>query len=195
MIIMKTTMKRNILAALLFVATIGYADSGKTTFIDVKKVKVEFSSVKKGQTLEIKDEIGTTIYFERIQNNGGLSRTFDLTALENGNYSIELNKDFEIIIKPFTVKKGEVTFMADKEEIVFKPVIRTSENKLLISKYAFQNHQMDVKIYFEGNLIFSENIKGKNSLNRVYQLSADKRGPYDVVVNTDKKTYQESFNL
>lgn len=193
--IMKTTMKTNILAAILFVATISYANTDNTIFTNVKKVKVEFSSVKKGNTVEIKDETGVIIYFERIQNTGDFSRIFDLTALDDGNYAVELNKDFEIIIKPFAVNTGEVTFISEKEEVVFKPVIRTTENKLLISKYAFEKHQMDIKIYFEGTLIFTENLKGEKSLNRIYQLSADKKGAYNVVVNTNKKTYQENFNL
>jgi len=188
------TMKRNILTALLFASMTTFANT-TTTFDNIKRVKVEFTAVKKGHSLEIKDENGTTIYTEQIEKEGDFSRTFDLTALKDGNFTAELSKDFEIIVKPFTVEDGTVTFITESEKTIFKPILRKEENRILVSKYNFESTKLDVKIYFEDNLIHTEVLEGENFLNRVYALSKEERGSYRIVINTDGKSYEKSFNL
>ena len=193
---MKTTMKRNILAIVLFVATIGYANTDTKNFTaNAKRVKLEFSSVKKGHSVQIIDEKGIVIYFEKIQITGDFSKTFDLTALENGTFTAELDKDFEIIVKPFTVKNGTVTFLSESEKTIFKPIIRVDDNKVFLSKYNFENDKLDIKIYFENNLIHTETLEGKNSLNRIYSLSKVEKGSYTVSVNANDRSYSKKFNL
>ena len=193
---MKTTIKKTLLVALMFGTLLGYAkeNTEPTNIVEGKRVKVEFKSVKKGQTLTIKDENGITIHNREIQKNGNFSKVFDLSALKDGNYTIELNKDFEIIVKSFKIKSGFVTFLDDSSKL-FKPVIRSEDNLIMISKIAFNKKPLKVILYYNDDVILSETLKGGDILSRVYKLSKNYSGDYKVVVHTDKRMYVNDFSI
>jgi hypothetical protein len=190
--------KKNILVALMFGTLITNAnekDNKNNKEAKSSTVKVEFINVKKGQTLTIKNYNGLILYNSEIKNSGDYSRTFDFSALENGIYSAELNKDFEIVIKQFYVENGLVTFLHNKEEKIFKPIIRTEGELLLISKISFNNEPLKVTLYYNDETVLSETISGDNILERVYKLSEKEFGDYKVIVSSDERTYTKEFTL
>ena len=189
--------KKIILVALMFGTLITNAnEKDNTNYKEAKKtVKVEFNNVKKGQTLTIKNSNGLTVYNNEIKNSGDYSRTFDFSALENGIYSAELNKDFEIVIKQFYVENGLVTFLNNKDEKIFKPIIRTEGDLLLVSKINFNNEPLKVTLYYNDEAVLSETISGDKLLKRVYKLSEKEVGAYKVVVSSDERTYTKEFNI
>jgi len=175
---------------------INYANDKKNTtyVVEGKKVKVEFNAVKKGNKLTIKDSHDVIIFSQEIENSGNYSKIFNLSNLLKGDYTAELEKDFEIIIKNFSVLEGKVSFNGEKR--VFKPVIRTEKNKILISKIDFNKEPLKVALYFNGEVIYSETVKdNSNVLNRVYKLSKEERGNYTVVINTNDRNYVQNFNF
>ncbi|WP_249983603.1 hypothetical protein [Polaribacter sp. Z022] len=194
---MKTNMKSILLVALMFGTLISYAnnDTNSTDNKAKKTVKVEFKNVRKGQSLTIKNENGLKVYTQEITTSGNFSRTFDFSALENGVYTAELNKDFEIIIKEFYVKNGLVTFLNNSNTKLFKPVIRAKENLIYVSKLAFNNKPLNVVIYYNGEAILSDNVKGDDLLKRTYKLSENKKGEYKVFVSSDNRTYSKNFTI
>ena len=195
--IYKMKIKKIILVALMLGTLITNAnEKDNTNYKEAKKtVKVEFNNVKKGQTLTIKNSNGLTVYNNEIQNSGDYSKTFDFSALENGVYSAELNKDFEIVIKQFNVENGLVTFLNNKDEKIFKPIIRTEGELLLISKINFNNEPLKVTLYYNDEAVLSETISGDKLLQRVYQLSEKEVGAYKVVVSSDERTYTKEFTI
>ena len=193
---MKTIFKKYLVVTfMMLVTSINYANENTAVkIVDGKKVRIEFETVKKGHTLSIKDKNGTVIYSQEIENSGTYSKVLDLSKLEKGNYTTELEKDFEIIIKPFTVLDGQVSF--DEEKTIFKPVIRTENNLVLISKLAFDNQPLKIAIYYNDEVIFSETVTDeKNLLKRVYKLSKEEKGDYKVVINSNNRSYIKDFNI
>ena len=184
-------MKKIILVALMLGTLIGYATEDKNT-IDVK---VEFLNVKKGQTLNIKNNKGAVVYNTDIKNSGDFSKSFDFSTLKDGIYSAELDKDFEIVIKQFYVKNGLVTFLNNQDNIVFKPVVRNEKNILYISKLAFKKEPVKVTIYYKNEAILSEKTEGDQLLKRVYKLSENRIGNYKVIISTDDRTYVNNFTI
>uniref|UniRef100_UPI0013FD8E5E hypothetical protein n=1 Tax=Polaribacter sp. 20A6 TaxID=2687289 RepID=UPI0013FD8E5E len=136
-----------------------------------------------------------TIYKQVLQSSGNYAKTFDLTNLEDGLYRTELEKDFEIIVKKLEVKDGFVTFYKDENEIIFKPVIRTEGNLVMISKIEFEEKPLNVTLYYQNNIILSDEVSGEKVLNRVYKLSEFEKGTYKVVVNTNDRTYVKDFTI
>ncbi|MGJ8759988.1 MAG: hypothetical protein ACSHXA_05555 [Polaribacter sp.] len=189
--------KKIILVALMFGTLITNAnEKDNTNYKEAKKtVKVEFNNVKKGQTLTIKNSNGLTVYNNEIQNSGDYSKTFDFSALENGIYSAELNKDFEIVIKQFNVENGLVTFLNNKDEKIFKPIIRTEGELLLISKINFNNEPLKVSLYYNDEAVLTETLSGDKILKRVYKLSQKETGVYKVVISSDERTYSKEFKI
>ncbi|WP_341220445.1 hypothetical protein [Polaribacter atrinae] len=188
-------MKKIILVALMFGTLISYANENIDIKDAKKTVKVEFSNVKKGQTLNIKDHTGLVVYNDKIENSGDYSKTFDFSALEDGVYSFELIKDFEIVIKQFYVENGLVTFLDDNNEKVFKPIIRNEGQLLFISKISFNNEPLKVTLYYNDKAVLSETVSGDQILKRVYKLSEKEIGNYKVIVNSDDRTYIKEFKI
>lgn len=194
---MKTT-KRKVLVVVFMLATLfNYANEKKDSYntIDIKEVKVVFKNVKKGHTLTIKDEDGDLLHTENVNKNGNLTKVFDFSFLKNGNYKIELNKDFEIIVKPFNKISDKITFKIEAEKVIYKPVIRNDKNLIMLSKISFDKMPLKVTIYYDDNIILSETITSETIINRVYSLDKNKKGNYNVVINNNKKSYSKKFSI
>ena len=96
---------------------------------------------------------------------------------------------------PFTVVAGKTTFYNKEEKTIFKPVVRTSENKLLVSKLEFEAEPLQVTIYYEGRVIFKDTVKGGNVLQRVYKLRKDIKGDYKVIMKANDRIFTNEFSL
>ncbi|WP_439129819.1 hypothetical protein [Polaribacter sp.] len=193
---MKTNFKKCLVVVMMLGTLMNYANEKKNTtyVVDGKKVKVEFNTVKKGNTLTIKDSHDVVIYSQDIEKSGNYAKIFDLSKLVKGEYTAELEKDFEIIVKNFSILEGKVSFK--EEKTIFKPVIRTENNLVLISKIDFNKEPLKVALYYNGDVIFSETIKDNSQvLNRIYKLSEEEKGNYSVVINSNKRSYVQDFNF
>lgn len=190
-------MKKILLVVLMLGTLVNYANenTASSTNLNAKKVLVEFKSVKKGQSLTIKDKNGTKIFDQKIENTGNYSKLFNLTALKNGIYTVELDKDYEILIKTFKVEDKLVTFLSEENKKVYKPVIRNEKDLILISKITFDNEPIKVTIHYKNEIILSETIRGNGILSKVYKLSETENGTYTVVINTDDRRYVKEFTL
>jgi len=191
---MRTTIKNTLLVALMLGTLISYATEGTNpaNVAVAKRVKVEFNAVKKGQTLSIKNENGLTIYTQDIKESGVYSKIFDLTALEDGYYTTELEKDFEVIVKKIQVKDGVVVSLENDTKI-FKPVVRTQDNLLLISKLCLDKQPLKITLYYKNRILISETLNECELIKRVYKLSESEKGDYRVVISTDKRMYVKDF--
>jgi len=108
---------------------------------------------------------------------------------------LEVNKDFQIEVIPFTVVAGKPTFYKKEETTIFKPVVRTENNTVLVSKLEFNAEPLKVTIFYEGEVIYKETVKGENVLQRVYKLKKDVKGSYKVVMKANDRTYTNEFSL
>ena len=193
---MKTTIKKYLVAVTFLLSLVSYAtEKNISTTIDGKKVKVEFTAVRKGQVLSIKNANSIVMYSDIIEMAGNYARTFDLTSLENGKYTAELEKDFETIIKPFLVENGLVTFTPEENKTIFKPVIRTQDNLLLISKISLENQPIKITLYYKGDVIYTEMAKDIKVLNRAFRLLKNKKGNYTAAINANGKKYSKNFKI
>jgi len=193
----KKMKKQIITIALLINSLIGYSNAEINNYLvdNSKKVTVEFRNVKKGHLLSIKDNKGVNIYSEVISENGHLAKILDVTYLEQGTYYVELDKDFEIVIKPFKIKENIVIFEENEEKTIFKPVIRNQENMIFISKIALDNEPMQVVIYYNDEVIFSETIQTETILNRIYRLEKEIKGNYKVVFYNNNRSFENAFKI
>jgi hypothetical protein len=191
------TMKTKVLAvAFILGAFVNYANSTNlNNVLNAKKVTIEFNDVKKGHLLTIKDKDGTILHSENVIKEGRLVKIFDFSKLENGVYSLELNKDFEIIVKTLEVKNNKVLFNENSKKVVFKPVIRNKKNILMISQIAFDKKPIKVVLFFDDEIIYSETIKSEVILNRVYKLDKEIKGNYKVIVYSNNKSYIQDFTI
>lgn len=191
------TIKRIVLVVVLMLGTFtNYANNTElNSVLNAKKVKVVFKGAKRGHQLKIKDDSGIILHLEDVNQEGSLIKFFDFSKLKDGNYTLELEKDFEIIIKSINVKGKEVVFDGESKAKIFKPVIRNEKNKLMITQIAFDKKPLEVEIYYNNEIIYSETVTGDAILNRIYRLDEEMVGDYKVVLNKNNRSYTKEFNF
>lgn len=198
---MKKEVKKGILLVTMLAAMISYASRPATLDkkVEIKNTTLSIHNVKQGQQLVIKDYNGIVLYKELIANSGAYHKGFDLTALPNGNYYFELDKDTEVQIIPFKVLMNKVEFLKDKETKFFKPIIRFKDNKVLLSRLSLDYKPLEVKIYYDDysnkELIHTETFKDTKMVERVYALDKTKKGKYSVVIKTEGRAFTESITI
>ncbi|WP_242203438.1 hypothetical protein [Aestuariivivens insulae] len=188
--------KKGIVMVTLLVTVIGFASTiDNHVSTDIKATVFTLENVKKGNLLTIKGQSGITLYKELIEKNGNYKKGFDLTALPDGDYIFELEKDVEIKTVPFTVRTNTVIFDKNKETTVFKPVTRIKDSILYLTKLSLDREPLEVKVYFEAggyHLIHSEKIEETTSIERAYKLS--NKGSYKIVCLTEGRQFTTFIN-
>ena len=189
---MKTILKTTLVFGLLCSSMVSYGSLENKELLD----GLTLTLIKKGHQLIIKDQSGDILHKETITPDGIIKSDFDFTELSDGLYTLEITKDFEISTKKFVVTNHEVTFLKNSEEKSFKPVFRLDGKRIFISQLALHPEtKLDIKIYFENELIRAETVGGKTILNRVYHLQEDVFGTYTVVMKNNNRVYKESFKI
>ena len=191
---MKTLNKTTLVVALMFGTLASYAVSNvETAPTAISNDATLIKEVKRGYLLSIKDYTGTTIYTETVST---FNTSYDLTKLEDGLYTLELAKDFEIKSQQFVVASEEVTFLKNTKKSVYKPVFRFENSRMLISQLALDKEStLDIKIFFENDLIHHESVSGNAILNRVYNVKENLPGRYKVVMKANGRTYKRNFKI
>lgn len=200
---MKKTLKHSLVVMAMLGAITGYANLEPSlgTNDNVKTTIVRLDDVRAGQRLMIKSKTGTILYKESISQTGDYQKEFDLTSLPDGNYFFELEKDVEIQIIPFTVSNTTVMFSKDNEVRIFKPIIRTTENKVMFSKLSLNLQPLTVEIYYEhedsekAEKIYSEKIENTKVIERIYSLDSKKSGTYKIVTKSEGRTFTQIFSI
>ena len=197
---MKNLSKKLIIVAFIISNFISFGNT-KTDFnntlsvINNTQLKVVYNDVKKGHTLTLRTEDGEKIYSEAITTDGQLVKVLDLSALENGTYSIELEKDFSIVVNTIKVENNQVTFIENNDSVIFKPVVRTEDNLLLVSKIAFDKKPLLITIYYKDEVIYSETLESKSIINKAYRLQKETKGAYRVVLHNNNRSYIHDFSF
>lgn len=194
---MKTIKRKVLVAIFIFTTFINFANNTEiNNTIDAKKVKVVFNDAKKGQELIVKDKNGIVLHTEQVLKEGKLVKFFDFSNLNNGDYTLELEKDFEIIIKYFNVENNIVIFDENSKQVIFKPVVRNEASKILITKINFDKEPLKINIFFNDDVIFSETVEANSTiLNRVYKLKKEEKGTYKVIIYNNGRSYMNEFDL
>ncbi|QHI37319.1 hypothetical protein IMCC3317_26980 [Kordia antarctica] len=198
---MKKRIKNVVFIVAMLASVMSYASADYA--LNTKKIStiLTLTNVKKGQKLVIKDADLSIIYKELIANDGIFSKGYDLTALPDGKYFFELEKDVEIVIMPFTVVSNEVKFEKEKEAFIYKPTVRTVDNIVYVSRLSLDTQPLKIKIYYRESfgdtttLVFSEEIKNTKIIERIYELSKLKKGDYTIVFKTQNREFTERIKF
>ena len=198
---MKKAIQKHLLLVAVLVTMVNYASNVSPLNEDenIKKTVLTLNNVKEGQQLLIKDVNQIILYKEKISNSGDYRKGFDLTALPDGDYYFELNKDVVIEVIPFVVNNNVVTFNKVKKIQIFKPFVSLKENTVLVSSLSLNAEPVELSIYFEiegtMELIYKESISNTVNIQKAYKLDATKEGSYRVLFKTKDRTFSNNINL
>lgn len=189
---MKSLKTRVLVLALMLGTLMSFANPSE---LDAKKIKIEFTDVKKGHELTIKNNEGNILYTEEVERKGDLVKIFDFSKLENGSYTLELEKDFEIIIKSIKINNDTINFDETSKKKIFKPVVRTQKNRLMVSKVSFDNKPVEVTLLFNDEVIYSEKIAAQKVFKRIYRLDESQKGYYKIIIKNNGRIFVNPFEI
>jgi len=195
---MKKVINTSIVFALFFTSLLSFANDFSNEVNDVKDniTNLTINNVKEGSTLWIKDQNGLLIYKERIEKSGDYSKGFDLTALPNGDYSFELEKEMAIKIIPFEVKSNVVAFKKEEERTIVKPVFVQNKDIILVSKLLMEEKKLEIKIYFENSdLVLEEFFTDVASVQRKYDFSSSEKGNYEIIIKSEGRVFSKTITI
>lgn len=185
---MKTLFKKILVLAVMLGTYTSYAN-------DDIEIATTFNYIKKGSQISVSDASGEVIYSGKVDYNGNITRLYDFTKLEDGKYIVEIIKGYEIEINTIEVKNHLVTFLDADRKIIHKPVIRNEGNTIFISKLSLNSEELEIELYFEGELIHSETVIGEQITNRVYQLDQTHKGRYTTIIKSNDRVFIENFRI
>lgn len=185
---MKTVFKSILVLVVVLGTYTSYAN-------ETLEVAPTFSEVSKGDYISVSNSSGEVVYSGRVNYDGNIKNLYDFSQLEDDIYTIEVNKDFKIDINAVQVKNNRVTFLENTNKTIFKPVFRSENSRVIISKLALDNQEMTVYLYFENELIHTETVKGNDILNRVYKLDETLHGDYRAVIKSNDRVFIENFRI
>ncbi len=192
---MKMTKKGILMVALLATVSGFSIDSDNIIKRNAKSTSLILKNVKAGNQLTIKDSNGIILYKESIEVNGIYKKGFDLSALPNGKYVFELEKDIEINTIPFSVESNKVFFNKKDESTYFKPFIKQVDNLVFLTMLDLNKKATTINVYavFEGEakLRYSETIENAQVIEKAFKLE---KGNYKIEINSKNKEYTTFIN-
>lgn len=185
---MKTLLKRILVLAIVLGTSISYAN-------EYANAELVANYIKKGSSISVSDVYGEMLYSGTVNYTGTITKLFDFSQLKNGTYTLEIIEGYQIKINTIKVENHKVTFLNTNQKVIYKPVVKIDNDVVFISKLALNKNKMNVKIYFEDELIYSDTLSGEKILNRIYKLNNKLKGNYTTVINTDNRVFVENFKL
>ncbi|WP_430813879.1 DUF3244 domain-containing protein [Carboxylicivirga sp. RSCT41] len=148
--------------------------------------------------VRIFDTDGDVLYASsRINGASSFQKLFDLTSLEDGEYTIELTSKSETSSEKFTIKNNELVKIdsADEKSEMLRAFFRVAEDKLFVSHMNFDNAALSISIDDKfGTEIYNSNLPSESTYSGMFDLTNLPSGEYKVSLVSGGKEYNYEFD-
>ena len=155
-----------------------------------KKISFEAKRVQGTATVSLLNEDQVQLFAQTWKDQSSIGKIFDLEALPNGKYAIQLETETTEIVQPFRIEKGRVQLKDSERVVRYVPIVAKTGEYISLS---WLNDEMsNLKIEIEddsGSLVLEEKLRGVLKVARRYDISRLESGNYLVKVKTKAKTY------
>ncbi|MFC3559767.1 hypothetical protein [Pedobacter jamesrossensis] len=165
---MKNLLKISLLAATMFTASATYANdevySLKVKAEDNKSIRF-FIDEASDINLSIREANSEVLFQENIHSTGASTKTYDLNALPDGEYVLNVESDSKLAEYKIVIAGNKAVISEPTIKNIFKPII-TKENSLItLTLDNADNGPIDVQIYNEYNdELYKETFTNKSKL-------------------------------
>lgn len=173
------------LFTLLFVAGIAAgatAQTGESVMIrktDESKMAISFLETPKSTVfVKISDADNHLVYRDRIGSSEAFSKKYDLSALPEGSYSVEVSDNTGLI------SSSTVENFIEEKPVVYSRVSKVAKNtyRLLVSK--LDQKDVEIMIFDGGNLIHTEKVENPQGMHKIFTIEQPSSGGISFKVKT-----------
>ena len=160
-------------------------------FID--KLSVDLTNT----LIYLRDENGGVLYKENLSDGKEYKKLFDLTALPEGNYLLEIEDGVKTKSYPLKITASDLQIDYLRQTDSYKPQFITQDhNKVGVSLFNVNEKEVELSIYDNNSLlVFTETIDGDMILQRKYDLSELIPGNYTMTLKVDKKVFSQPLEV
>ncbi|MEP0711268.1 hypothetical protein [Algoriphagus sp.] len=161
------------LFTLLFVAGIAagaFAKSEETTVLirktETTKVAISFNEAPQGTVIvKITDSEDRLVMRDRISKEEAFAKKYDLKALPQGNYSVEVTDESGVL------RTASFNNFVTETPSVFSRVTEMGDDKYRLLVSNMQSKEVEVLIFDGDKLIHTEKIDNPQGLHKIYTFN------------------------
>jgi len=160
-------------------------DKVYVTLLNEKPARVEIS---------VTASDGQLVYFKHLRGERQEYRkVFDLTPLENGQYSLAVRVNATTISRKLTVQKNQITVSAPLANL--EPMFILNGRLLKLSYLNFEQENLSFGLYQEDEQIHNMSLGSNFVQNRGFDLVRLPAGHYLAILNANGEEFQYGFDL
>ncbi|MCY1720997.1 hypothetical protein OU798_11635 [Prolixibacteraceae bacterium Z1-6] len=189
-----------VVVALMLFSGIAMATGNLKVFIipgenDEAVVRIS-NAIASQYEIEIRNMNNDIVYYKQTSTPVKVvSKTFDFSALRDGEYSLEVWLDKEKTLSLLNVKHGKVTLVNQEKEV--QPYFVFENERLDIS---YLNHEKDnVMLYVYDNktqkLIHEEKLGSEFAIHRAVDFSKLGKGSYNAILSSHNHLHEYNVTL
>jgi len=187
---------KNVLFIVLMQVAFNASGSILTPHPEIVNKEIDYTNELKTAKAVVKNAKGKIIYEEMVNVSNDFKIDLELSTLQDGFYSIELDKDSEINVTSFVVVSNQVILNEKKSYSIFKPFIRIKGTLVYLSRLSFEKKHLNVNVFdVENNLIYSEQIKEEEQLERIYDFSQVDEKKIKIVLTTEGRKFIQTLEF
>lgn len=180
---MRTIKNKLVVMMMVIVSTAGFSQERKTN-VSVEAIgtkTVVFHTNMQGSTgtkVQLRDVRGKVLHSEMLLNKERVTKKFDLNALPDGKYFLEVENEAQFVTIPMEITENGTEVIRNDEVVINKPVLR--QNGELIDIILPEEDTAGLKVVIFDNkshMIYKESLEGSQTLRR-YNLSQLEKGDY-----------------
>jgi len=165
---MKNLLKISLIAATMFTASATYANDGVYTLNvksdDAKTIRFSIDEAS-DVTLSIRELNNQLLFEEAIHSSGAASKSYDLSALPNGEYLLNVESDAKLTTYTIVIANNKAVVSAPKITELLRPVFTQDKSLLTLTLDNLDKGPIEVQILNEYNdELYNETFTDKSKV-------------------------------
>ncbi len=175
--------------------TAGTGTSFSVTADDNNHIMINLAKdVQEEVIVTLSDRYGVKVFSEKTQSHTIKARKYDLSKLDNGLYTLELELEDEIKIQKINKSFNSIDVYEAEKSSVFKPIIKNNNGKVSVNVLSFHGSFQIKVINSKGDIMYKNKYQANGSFNSIYDLTTLPEGEYNIQVGIDVENYYGSFD-
>ncbi|MBN1822676.1 MAG: hypothetical protein JXR31_05535 [Prolixibacteraceae bacterium] len=142
--------------------------------------------------ISINSEAGNTIYYKESKSKiTDYKKIYDFSALNDGNYEVSVKVNDTRVKRDIEINRGKI-YVGDSK-VSYDPFVLVDNEILKISYLNFDEENIALKIYENGEMVYQSKLGKKFAINAGYDLSKLRAGNYQVVLEGNDELYAFSY--
>lgn len=188
---MKTKLLTLVFVAIVFVANVFATEIPQMEVFPMNETKLLIAFVQETPVINqisIYSKSGDLMYVKRLKKGTNrYSQIYDLSQIENGNYEVRLKYGKTTLKKEIKISDGDVRLVKEKAEL--PPVFTSVSEGVNLSYMNFEKNDVSVFLYKQNELLDTANLGSEFLIHKRINLTALKKGNYDILLACADKKY------